>query len=184
MFYSSKEKKLITLDEYINHMDEGQKDIYFVSGDKVEKIDQLPIVKKVKEKGYEILYLTDNVDEFVLQSLMNYKEKNFKNISQGDLDLDSEEEKKELEKKAEESKDMLDGLKEALGEKVKEVKLSTRLVDDPVCLSADEGMSFEMEKVLSAMPDGNPYGMKATRILEINPSHPIFTALQNGVCTR
>lgn len=179
MFYSSKEKKLITLDEYINHMEEGQKDIYFVSGDKVEKIDQLPIVKKVKEKGYEILYLTDNVDEFVLQSLMNYKEKNFKNISQGDLDLDSEEEKKELEKKAEESKDMLDGLKEALGEKVKEVKLSTRLVDDPVCLSADEGMSFEMEKVLSAMPDGNPYGMKATRILEINPSHPIFTALQN-----
>ena len=179
LFYSSKEKKLITLDEYINHMEEGQKDIYFVSGDKVEKIDQLPIVKKVKEKGYEILYLTDNVDEFVLQSLMNYKEKNFKNISQGDLDLDSEEEKKELEKKAEESKDMLDGLKEALGEKVKEVKLSTRLVDDPVCLSADEGMSFEMEKVLSAMPDGNPYGMKATRILEINPSHPIFTALQN-----
>ena len=175
----ARKKKLITLDEYINHMDEGQKDIYFVSGDKVEKIDQLPIVKKVKEKGYEILYLTDNVDEFVLQSLMNYKEKNFKNISQGDLDLDSEEEKKELEKKAEESKDMLDGLKEALGEKVKEVKLSTRLVDDPVCLSADEGMSFEMEKVLSAMPDGNPYGMKATRILEINPSHPIFTALQN-----
>ena len=179
LFYSSKEQKLITLDEYIARMEENQKDIYFVSGDKVEKIDQLPIVKKVKEKGFEILYLTDNVDEFVLQTLMNYKEKNFKNISQGDLDLDTEEEKKELEKKQEASKDMLTSLKEALNEKVKEVKLSTRLVDDPVCLSADEGMSFEMEKVLSAMPDANPYGMKATRILEINPNHPIYEALQN-----
>lgn len=179
LFYSSKEQKLVTLDEYVNHMDEDQKDIYFVSGDKVEKIDQLPIVKKVKEKGYEILYLTDNVDEFVLQALMTYKEKNFKNISQGELDLDTEEEKKELEQKAEASKDMLTNLKDALGDKVKEVKLSTRLVDDPVCLSADEGMSFEMEKVLSAMPDANPYGMKATRILEINPKHPIFEALQH-----
>ena len=179
LFYSSKEQKLITLDEYVNRMEEGQKDIYFVSGEKTEKIDQLPIVKKVKDKGYEILYLTDNVDEFVLQTLLNFKEKSFKNITQGDLDLDSEEEKKELEKKTEESKDLLTNLKDALQEKVKEVKLSTRLVDDPVCLSADEGMSFEMEKVLSAMPEGNPYGMKATRILEINPNHPIFEALQS-----
>lgn len=179
LFYSSKERKLVTLDEYVNRMEEGQKDIYFVSGDKVEMMDELPIVKKVKDKGYEILYLTDNVDEFVLQTLMNYKEKNFKNVSQGDLDLDSEEEKKEKEKKAEENKDLLKDLKEALGEQVKEVKISSRLVDDPVCLSSDEGMSFEMEKVLSAMPEGNPYGMKATRILEINPNHPIFEALQN-----
>lgn len=179
LFYSSKEQKLVTLDEYINHMEEGQKDIYFVSGENNDKIDQLPIVKKVKEKGYEILYLTDNVDEFVLQTMMNYKEKNFKNISQGDLDLDTEEEKKELEQKTEESKDLLTNLKDALQDKVQEVKLSTRLVDDPVCLSAAEGMSFEMEKVLSAMPEGNPYGMKATRILEINPKHPIFEALQN-----
>lgn len=178
LFYSSKERKLVTLDEYVSRMEETQKDIYFVSGDKVEKMDELPIVKKVKEKGYEILYLSDNVDEFVFQSLMNYKEKNFKNISQGDLDLDSEEEKKELEKKTEENKDLLASLKDALGEQVKEVKVSSRLVDDPVCLSSEEGMSFEMEKVLSAMPDGNPYGMKATRILEINPKHPIFEALQ------
>ena len=178
LFYSGTEQKLVTLDEYVNHMEEGQKDIYFVSGENNAKIDQLPIVKKVKEKGYEILYLTDNVDEFVLQTMMNYKEKNFKNISQGDLDLDTEEEKKELEKKTEESKDLLTNLKDALQDKVQEVKLSTRLVDDPVCLSAAEGMSFEMEKVLSAMPEGNPYGMKATRILEINPNHPIFDALQ------
>lgn len=178
LFYSSKEQKLITLDEYVARMEEGQENIYFMSGEKIEKIDQMPAVQKVKDKGYEILYLTDNVDEFVLQILGTFKEKNFKNISQGDLDLDSEEEKKELEKKAEENKDMLEGLKTALGEKVKEVKISTRLVDDPVCLSSDEGMSFEMEKVLSAMPEGNPYGMKASRILEINPNHPIFEALQ------
>lgn len=179
MFYSSREKKLITLEEYIGRMEEGQENIYFVSGDKIDKIDQLPIVQKVKDKGYEILYLTDNVDEFVLQTMDSFKEKKFQNISQGDLNLDSEEEKKELEKKAEDNKDLLTTLKEALGDKVKEVKVSSRLVDDPVCLSSDEGMSFEMEKVLSAMPDANPYGMKATRILEINPNHAIFQALQN-----
>lgn len=178
LFYSSSEKKLVTLDEYINRMPEGQENIYFMSGDSVDKIDKLPQCALVKEKGYEILYLTDNVDEFVMQTLMTYKEKKFKNISQGDLDLASEEEKKELEEKAEANKDMLSSLKEALGEKVKEVKISSRLVDDPVCLSTDEGLSFEMEKVLSAMPDANPYGMKASRILEINPKHPIFTALQ------
>lgn len=178
LFYSSKEQKLITLDEYINHMEEGQENIFFMSGDSVEKIDKLPQVALVKEKGYEILYLTDNVDEFVMQTLGTYKEKKFKNISQGDLDLASEEEKKELEAKAEENKDLLEGIKEALGDQVKEVKISSRLVDDPVCLSTDEGLSFEMEKVLSAMPDGNPYGMKAARILEINPNHDIFKALQ------
>lgn len=178
MFYSSSEKKLVTLDEYINRMPEGQENIYFMSGESVDKIDKLPQCALVKEKGYEILYLTDNVDEFVMQTLMTYKEKKFKNISQGDLDLASEDEKKELEAKAEENKDLLEGLKEALGEKVKEVKISSRLVNDPVCLSTDEGLSFEMEKVLSEMPDGNPYGMKAARILEINPNHEIFKALQ------
>lgn len=177
MFYSSKEQKLVTLDEYVARMEEGQESIFFMSGDKIENIDKMPAVKKVKDKGYEILYLSDNVDEFALQVLGTYKEKKFKNISQGDLNLDSEEEKKELEKKAEENKDMLAGIKEALGDKVKDVKISSRLVDDPVCLTSDEGMSFEMEKVLSAMPDSNPYGMKATRILEINPNHEIFTAL-------
>lgn len=179
LFYSSKQQKLITLDEYINHMEEGQEHIYFMSGDSVEKIDKLPQCALVKEKGYEILYLTDNVDEFVMQTLGTYKEKKFKNISQGDLDLASEEEKKELEAKAEENKELLESIKEALGDQVKEVKISSRLVNDPVCLSTEEGLSFEMEKVLSAMPEGNPYGMKAPRILEINPNHEIFHALQN-----
>ncbi len=178
LFYSSKEKKLVTLDEYINRMEEGQESIYFMSGDSVDKIDKLPQCALVKEKGYEILYLTDNVDEFVMQTLNTYKEKKFKNISQGDLDLASEDEKKELEAKAEENKDLLTHIKEALKDQVKEVKISARLIDDPVCLSTEEGLSFEMEKVLSAMPEGNPYGMKAPRILEINPKHEIFKALQ------
>ncbi len=183
LFYSSREKKLVTLDEYIARMPEDQKYIYFVSGEDVDKIDRMPMVQSVKAKDYEILYLTDNVDEFALQALGNYKEKQFKNISQGDLDLASEEEKKEVEQKAEENKDLLADLKEALKDKVQDVKISTRLVDDPVCMSSDEGMSFEMEKVLSAMPEGNPYGMKATRILEINAKHPIFAALQKVYAT-
>lgn len=178
LFYSSHEKKLVTLDEYVARMPEDQKYIYFVSGADVDKTDRMPMVQSVKAKEYEILYLTDNVDEFALQALGNYKEKQFKNISQGDLDLASEEEKKEVEQTAEANKDLLEDIKEALKDKVQDVKISTRLVDDPVCMSSDEGMSFEMEKVLSAMPEGNPYGMKATRILEINPKHPIFAALQ------
>ena len=178
LFYSSHEKKLVTLDEYVARMPEDQKYIYFVSGADVDKIDRMPMVQSVKAKEYEILYLTDNVDEFALQALGNYKEKQFKNISQGDLDLASEEEKKEVEQTAEANKDLLEDIKEALKDKVQDVKISTRLDDDPVCMSSDEGMSFEMEKVLSAMPEGNPYGMKATRILEINPKHPIFAALQ------
>ncbi len=172
LFTSSHEMKLTTLDEYVSRMKEGQDVIYYASGDTLEKIDKLPSAELVKDKGYEILYLTDNVDEFALQVMMNYKEKAFKNITQGDLNLETEEEKKEA------NKDLLETLKEALGDKVSDVILSTRLKSHPVCLSTDEGMSFEMERVLSQMPNGNPYGLKATRILEINPNHAIFNALQ------
>ncbi len=178
LFYSSKEKKLVTLDEYINRMEEGQEHIYFVSGESVEKIDKLPQTELVKDKGYEILYLCDDIDEFALQILNAYKEKTFKNITQGDLNLESEEEKKEVEAKTEENKDLLTTLKDALAEEVSEVKISTRLKSHPVCLSASEGMSLEMEKVLSQMPEGNAMGMKASRVLEINPTHPIFEALK------
>ena len=179
MFYSSREMKLVTLDEYVAHMDENQKHIYFVSGSDIEKIDRLPQVERVKDKGYEILYLVDEVDEFALQILNTYKEKTFKNISQGDLDLDSEEEKKAMEEKNESNKDLLTAIKDALENEVAEVKISSRLKSHPVCLSAGEGMSFEMEKVLNNMPDSPVNGMKATRILEINPEHPIFNALVN-----
>lgn len=178
MFYSSSEQKLVTLDEYVSRMKEGQEAIYFISGENIDKIDKLPQCELVKDKGYEILYLTDNVDEFALQVMMNYQEKPFKNINQGDLNLESEEEKKEIESKAEENKGLLEDLKDVLKDKVNDVKISSRLKTHPVCLTSDEGMSFEMEKVLSNMPEGNPYGMKATRILEINPNHEIFQALQ------
>lgn len=168
---------MVTLKEYVSRMKEGQEFIYFMSGSSYDLIDKLPQCELVKDKGYEILYMIDNVDEFALQAMGNYAEKTFKNISQGDLNLDSEEEKKALEDKNNQNKELLDYLKEALGDKVSEVKLSSRLKSHPVCLSSGEGMSFEMEKVLSSMPEGNPYGMKATRVLEINPSHPIFEAL-------
>lgn len=181
LFYSSKEQKLVTLNEYVNRMKEDQKEIYFVSGQDVNLIDKLPIVQTLKKKEFEVLYLTDDVDEFVMQTLMTYREKTFKNAAQGDLDLDTEEEKQELEKAKEDNKDLLDFMKEALKDKVSEVKLSNKLVDDPVCLTAGEGLSFEMEKVFANMPGENPMmAMKATRILEINPNHPIFNTLKEA----
>lgn len=179
MFYSSKEQALVTLDEYVNRMKEDQKEIYFISGDNVDKINKLPQVELVKEKDYEILYLTDDVDEFALQILNTYKEKTFKNIAQGDLDLASEDQKEKVEQATKDNEGLLEAIKEALKDEVNDVKISTRLVSHPVVLSAADGMSFEMEKVLSQMPDANPMGMKATRILEINPDHELFKALQN-----
>ena len=180
LFYSSKEQKLVTLNEYVNRMKEDQKEIYYVSGKDVELIDKLPIVQTLKNKEFEVLYLCDEVDEFVMNTLMNYREKTFKNATQGDLDLNTEEEKKELEKTKEENKDLLEFMKESLQDKVSEVKLSNRLSEDPVCLTAGEGLSFEMEKVFANMPGDNPMGeMKATRILEINPDHPIFATLKD-----
>lgn len=179
MYYSSSEKKLVTLKEYVSRMKEEQNDIYFVSGESIEKIDTLPQCERVKDKGYEILYMTEGVDEFALQALMEYDGKTFKNIAVGELDLDTEEEKHEIEQKNLQNKEILDYLQEALEPKVAEVRLSTRLKTHPVCLVAKDGISFEMEKVLSSMPDGNPYGMKATKVLEINAEHPIFNALMN-----
>lgn len=180
MFYSSKESKLVTLNEYVNRMKEDQKEIYYVSGSDIELIDKLPVVQTLKKKEYEVLYLMDNVDEFVMQSLMTYREKTFKNAAQGDLDLDTEEEKEALNKTKEDNKGLLDYMKEALGDKAAEVRLSNKLSEDPVVLTAGEGISFEMERVFAAMPQEDNFmgPMKATRILEINPNHPIFNTLQ------
>ncbi len=178
LFYSSKEKKYTTLSEYVSRMKEDQKDIYFVSGSDIDLIDKMPVVQTLKSKEYEVLYLTDSVDEFVMQTLMNYKEKTFRNAAQGDLDLNTEEEKEALNKSKEENKDLLDFMKESLNGEVSEVKLSSKLIDDPVCLTAGEGISFEMEKVFANMPEKNPMPMKATKILEINPNHPIFEKIK------
>jgi molecular chaperone HtpG len=176
LFGSSKELKMVSLEEYVERMKEDQKEIFYVSGESLAKCDALPQTEWVKEKGYEILYLTDDVDEFVLQAFGTYKEKAFKAINQGDLDLGTEEEKQALKDKGEANKGLLESLKEALKDQVSDVRLSGRLKSHPVCLVSDEGLSFEMEKVLSQMPDGAP-SMKAKRILELNSEHPLIEAL-------
>lgn len=180
MFYTSKEQKLTTLNEYVDRCKEDQKEIYYVSGSDLEMMDKLPIVQTLKKKDFEVIYLLDDVDEFVMQTLQQFREKTFKNASQGNLDLDTEEEKKELEQTTSDNKDLLDFMKDALKDEVAEVKISNRLSDDPVCLTAGESVSFEMEKVFANMPEGNgPMGgMKAERILELNPNHPIFQTLK------
>ncbi len=178
MFYSANKKELITLREYVDNMAEGQTEIYFASGETTNKIDLLPQVEAVKDKGYDILYLTDNVDEFCLQMMHDYDSKTFKNVTQGDLNIETEEEKKNLEEQTNDNKDMIDAIKEALGDKVQDVKLTARLKNHPVCLTSGEGLSFEMEKVLKAMPDAQAQELKAGRILEINPNHELFSSLK------
>ena len=175
LFYSSSEQKLVTLEEYVSRMKEDQKYIYYAGGESREQIERLPQTELVKDKGYEILYLTDDVDEFALQMMHDYSEKEFKSVSASDLDLDTEEEKKEFEKQTEENKDLLTFMKDALDGKVKAVVLSKRLKSHPVCLSNEGMLSIEMEKVLNAMP--NDQKVKAERVLEVNASHPIFEKL-------
>ena len=175
MFKSSKEDKYVTLKEYVSRMKEDQKEIYYAAGESIDKIKQLPQMEKVLDKGYEVLYFTDSVDEFMTSILMEYDGKPFKSILKGDLDLDSKEEKEELEKKNEESKDLLARIKEILKDKVSDVRLSTRLKTYPVCLVSDDNLSIEMEKILRSM---NQEGAKANKIMEINPDHELFAALK------
>ena len=176
MYESSKEDKYVSLSEYVSRMAENQKDIYYACGTSVSEIKKLPVFDKLIDKGYEVLYFTDPVDEFSITMMHQFEEHEFKNITNSDLDLESEEEKKEREETTEENKDMLALMKEALGDNVKDVRISSRLKDDPVCLVADAGMSLEMEKILSQDPANS--GMKASKILEINADHPIFATLE------
>ena len=176
MFYSSTDKKLTTLKEYVSRMKEEQKDIYYACGETLDKIDMLPQVEKVKEKGYEILYLTENIDEFVVKSLMNYDEKKFTNICTNELDLDSEEEKEKLKKENEENKDMFDAMKDAIKDDVQLVRFTHRLKNHPVCLTSEGAISLEMEKVINAMPTDQ--NVKAQKVLEINEEHPIANKLK------
>lgn len=176
MFHSSSENKLVTLGEYVSRMKEDQKYIFYASGESVERIEHLPQTELVKDKGYEILYFTDDIDEFAIQMLMQYQEKQFKSVSAGDLDLETEEEKQEAKKQTEENQDLFTSMKEFLGDKVKQVRISNRLKTHPVCISSDGQMSLEMEKVLNSMP--NDQKVKADRVLEINASHPIFETLK------
>ena len=176
LFYSSKEKKLVTLKEYVARMKEEQKNIYYACGESIEKIDLLPQVEAVKEKGFEILYLTENVDEFVIQTIMEYDKKTFINVSADKLDLSSEEEKAELEKANKDSKEMFEKMKDALGGEVQEVRFTNRLKNHPVCLTSEGPISVEMEKVINSMP--NDQKVKAKLVLEINEKHKIVDKLK------
>ena len=175
MFYSSTEKKLVTLKEYVSRMKEGQDKIYYACGESTDKIDMLPQVEGVKDKEYEILYLTDEIDEFVLQVLVNYEEKEFANVANNDLNLESDEEKKQLEKLNEESKDMLTVMQEAIPE-VSKVCFTNRLKDHPVCLTSEGAISVEMQKVINALP--NNRSVQAKTALEINENHAIAEKLK------
>ena len=176
LFTSSQEEKLVTLKEYAGRMKPDQPAIYYGCGESVQRILSLPQAEAVLAKGYEILCLTDNVDEFALKMLGKYEDKEFRNISADNLDLESDEAKEQAKKLAEEHKDLLAAMKEALGDKVKEVKLSSQLKSHAVCITTDGMISTEMEKVLNAVPAREK--IKAQRVLEVNPEHPVFQKLE------
>ena len=176
MFYSSKEKKMVSLAEYVERMAEDQKYIYYAVGESNERIEKMPQTEMVLDKGYEILYFTEDVDEFAIKMLMNYKEKEFKSVSSGDLGIESEEENK---KENEENKGIFEAMKEALGEKISAVKASSRLKNYPVCLSSEGEVSIEMEKILSSMP--NNQGVKSQKLLEVNTNHELFNSLKDAL---
>lgn len=179
MFPSSFDGKNVTLKEYVSRMKEDQKEIYYACGETKERIEMLPQLEKIKDKGYEILYFTQDVDEFAIKVMINYDGKPFKSISDADLDLDTEEEKEEAKKLDEENKDMFTFMQEAIADKVKTVRLSKKLKTHPVCLSSDGSITIEMEKVLNAMPQNDGNKVKAEKALEINPNHPIFEKLKD-----
>ena len=175
MFYSAEHEKLITLKEYVSEMKEGQEKIYFASGSSISKINTMPQVEQVRDKEYDILYLTDYVDEFCVTAISKYEEKEFQNIASGELDLETEEEKKETEKVNKKSKDLLKAMKDLIPE-IDEVRFTNKLKSHPVCLTSKGDVSIEMQKVFDAMP--NDLGIKAKTILEINEKHPISKKLK------
>jgi molecular chaperone HtpG len=179
LFYSHKEGKLISLKEYVDAMAEGQEKIYYAPGENKERLSKLPQVETLTKRGYDVLLFTEDVDEFVSQTLMTYMEKPFCNVSTEDLGLQTEEEKKQAEEKAEEMKGLLTFVKETLGDRVKEVKLSSELGSHPVCMTPAEGMSFEMEKY---MKRANPeFAFPVGRVLELNPEHEAVQAMQKAM---
>lgn len=177
MFHSSKEKKLVTLDEYISRMPEDQKYIYYASGESMERIDKLPQTELVTDKGYEILYFTDDIDEFAIKMIMTYKEKEFKSVSSGDLGIEADD-KAENEADQNDNKELFDYMTGLLSGKVSSVKASKRLKKHPVCLSTEGDVTIEMEKILNAMPN-NP-NVKADKVLEINVNHEVFSSLKEA----
>ncbi|GLB61298.1 molecular chaperone HtpG [Cytobacillus sp. NCCP-133] len=178
MFYSSKEKKMASLEEYVSRMKDDQKYIYYAAGESYERIEKLPQTELVADRGYEILYFTEDIDEFSIKMLMSYKDKEFKSVSSGDLGIE-EENQKPTEAEEKENEELFSTMKEILAGKVTDVRISKRLKSHPVCLSADGEVTIEMEKVLSIMPDSQ--NVKANKVLEINPSHEVFQSLKNAL---
>ncbi|MTI96342.1 MAG: molecular chaperone HtpG [Firmicutes bacterium] len=176
LFHSSREKKLVTLAEYVERMPQEQKYIYYAAGDSLERIEKLPQTEFVADKGYEILYFTDDVDEFAIKMLRAYKDKEFKSVASGDLGIEGEE---SAEDDTEENKALFDKMKETLGDRVSSVRISKRLKQHPVCLANEGELSIEMEKILKAMPNSNE-NIKAEKILEINPDHAVFETLKTA----
>ncbi len=179
LFYSHKQGKLISLKEYVDAMPEGQEKIYFVPGENKDRLAKLPQVETLDKKGYDVLLFTEDVDEFIPQTLMTYQEKSFCNAASEDLGLQTEEEKKQAEEKAEELKGVLTFVKDSLGEQVKEVRLGANLGSAPACMVPDTGMSFEMEKYMKRV---NPeFAFPVGRILELNADHPAVQAMQKAM---
>lgn len=178
LFHSSKEKKLVTLDEYVSRMPEDQKFIYYASGESIDRIEKLPQTELVADKGYEILYFTDDIDEFAIKMLMKYKEKEFKSVSSGDLGIEPDENEKESGAEENDNKDLFEAMKNILADKVKNVRASKRLKSHPVCLSTEGEVTIEMEKILNAMP--NNQEVKADKVLEINIHHEVFQSLKDA----
>ena len=178
MFYSSKEKKMVTLDEYVTRMAEDQKYIYYAVGESIDRIEKMPQTELLLDKGYEILYFTDDIDEFAIKMLMKYKEKEFKSVSSSDLGIENNDEENKVEENSEENKSLFDAMKEVLNDKINAVKVSNKLKNHPVCLSNEGDLSIEMEKLLNSMP--NNQGVKAQKVLEINTHHEVFTALKGA----
>ncbi|MGG1611341.1 molecular chaperone HtpG [Paenibacillus phoenicis] len=178
LFTSSKEKKLVTLDEYVSRMPEDQKYIYYAAGESVERLEKLPQTELVLDKGYEILYFTDDIDEFAIKMIMKYKDKEFKSVSSGDLGIEAEN--SEDKANTDENKELFAAMKDLLAGKVKEVKASKRLKSHPVCLSTEGELTIEMEKVLNSMPGSNGQSVKAEKVLEINVNHDVFQSLKKA----
>lgn len=178
MFYSSKEKKMVTLDEYITRMTEDQKYIYYAVGESIDRIEKMPQTELLLDKGYEILYFTDDIDEFAIKMLMKYKDKEFKSVSSSDLGIENNDEENKEAENTEENKALFDEMKEILNGRISAVKVSKRLKNHPVCLSNEGDLSIEMEKVLNAMP--NAQGVKAEKVLEVNIHHDVFKALKDA----
>jgi molecular chaperone HtpG len=178
MFYSSKEKKMVTLEEYVSRMPENQKYIYYAAGETNERIEKLPQTELVADAGYEILYFTDEIDEFAIRMLMTFNEKEFKSVSSGDLGIEADDNQEDIASEENENKDLFAYMKNILTDKVKDVRVSKRLKSHPVCLSTDGEVTIEMEKILKAMP-GNQ-NIKADKVLEINIHHDVFQSLKDA----